>query len=165
MSVNIKDIPAKIKEPNSTNAEEYLVEKYDSLILKASLLNSLSKWIYFALLFVGVIFYFSYRGVEYPKYYLLIPVILGNIIYTVLSVSLRSKESGLEKRISDLEKEIVRMKLKKQFPLDETLKNRIENFYIQLNAITYRRKWTYIMQFPLDMAVCTFFYCLIFLIK
>ena len=116
MSVRVKNISAQIKKSDSTNVEEFLVERYESLIFKESLLTSLSKWVFIVILLAGAVFNLIYGSGEYSKYYLLIPVFVANITYCITFWGLRARESGLENKITDLQREIVKVKLKKEFP-------------------------------------------------
>lgn len=139
MSVNIKNIFVKTVEPKSKNVEEFLVERYEGLVSKSNLLNSVGRWIYVSILFIGLIFPFSYRSSDISIFYFLIPFFIAFGAYTASTLGLMSEQIKIEEKISNLEKEIIKIQLEKEFQHDEELKSRFEDFYIRFNILTQRK--------------------------
>ncbi len=135
MSVNVKDIP--IKDSNSISVEELLVEKYKSLNFKMFLLNSAGRWVGIGFLFLGILLTVIYKDLFYPK--ALLSVLMGivaAVAYGSIHLFSVSKAITLGEKISNLEREIVKLELEKRFQYDDYLKDKAEDFYIKLIALT-----------------------------
>ena len=145
MSVRVKNISARIKETDSANVEELLVERYEGLILRSNLISSISRWVYVSILFVGIIFVFDFRKYEtldfYWDVYPAIPHLIASIAFAVIWISTRSNHFNLQEKISNLEREIIKVQMEKDFRDDERLKNKFEDFYIKFYLL--RRKSQY----------------------
>ena len=141
MSVRVKNIPAQIKKPDSSNVEEFLVERYESLALKTNLLESISRWVYVSILFLGFIFTFIYKNAQISEFYFFIPHLIASITYSVVLLGTRSNRFNLQEKISNLEREIIKVQMEKDFRNDERLRSKFEDFYIRFYLL--RRKSHY----------------------
>lgn len=138
MSVRVKNISAKHSKPDSGNVEEFLVERYESLISKFNLFESIGRWIYIGILFTGIILVFNYRNNEIPIFYFFVPCFIAIIAFFILNVGIMSRQFKLQKKIFHLEQEIIKVQMEKEFQNDENLKDKFEDFYIRFFPL--RRK-------------------------
>lgn len=142
MSVNVEDISEK--KADSTSFEESLVKEYES---KYSLIYTkifVFRVIFF-IFFLLYIFYVTYvinrpgkaSSLELFVVILSLMIALFSLYIRYVTVTnLLSSKLKYEKETNKLEDSIIKWKLEERFSSDSELKDRIEDFYIELNSLT-----------------------------
>jgi hypothetical protein len=144
----------KVLETSKNEVLQLLVEKYEYAYYKFYLMNltlrlALTITLMFSFLFVFFIQKYSWELIE--KYTFILSIIIGLFSFIIASTTSRgsalfsiiaaltgSKDNinDFREETSDLEDKIVKEKLKESFDLKPELKNKIEDFYIELHSLT-----------------------------
>jgi hypothetical protein len=133
-NLDVKDISVK----NSISEEELLIERYDYTNLYLRLLKIIPIFFLTIPTFIVLFFIFNYSKLllDWQKGFLFV---LPSLTFGIALVIGRELENKLLLASNKIKREIISNKLMEKYSYDNSLKEKIESFYIELNYLTEKQ--------------------------